>query len=142
MFMKHFIGLFTAIVLALPASLAWSSQTRVLSLEDCIELALSQNQKAKSAQLGVQAANYQLDEARANFWPVLEYQYRTAPVPTQLDRALASFFEGNVTMFNAIHLGVGIPISGFGQLKTAQDLARSGIAAARQRERKDRSQVV
>ncbi|MBI4125953.1 MAG: TolC family protein [Deltaproteobacteria bacterium] len=102
-----------------------------LTLDDCVKMALERNEKVIGAQYGVNAAEGQLTEASANFWPVLDYQYRAAPVPTDVSRAVDSFFEGQVAMFNSLHVGVGIPLTAFGQIKTAKDLARHGIEAAK-----------
>lgn len=112
-----------------------------LSLEDCLKLSQERSGQVRGAEFGVVAARGQLAEASANLWPVLEYQYRVAPVPTNVDDAFNTFFDGQVTAFNSIHLGLGLPIMTFGQLHTAKSMARGGVDAARFQETKTREDV-
>lgn len=105
--------------------------SRVLALNDCIKFALERNQKLIAAGYDVDAAQGQLTEAKAQFWPVVEYKYRMAPVPKNVDNAFNEFFEGNVTFFNSIHVGIGAPITTFGQLQQVKRMAEGGVAAAR-----------
>lgn len=102
-----------------------------LTLDDCIRLALTRNQKLKASGYEIEAARGQLREASALFWPVFEYTYRAAPVPTNVDDAFNAFFDGQVTMFHSIHVGIGVPLITFGQLSTAKHMARNGVEAAR-----------
>ncbi len=103
---------------------------RVLSLDDCILLAVQRNRRLIAAGYEIEAARYRLKEAKALLWPVMEYKYRMAPVPKDVDDAFNKFFEGEVTLFNSLHVGIGVPLSSFGQLHTAQKMARGGIEAA------------
>ncbi len=113
-----------------------------LTLDDCIERALMHNMKLKAAGKDVEAAYGQLTEAKAQFWPVLEYNYRMAPVPVDVDDAFNKFFEGQVTFFNSIHVGIGVPITAFGQLHMAKKLAQGGVEAARIKSRQAESDVI
>jgi outer membrane protein TolC len=65
-----------------------------------------------------------------------------APVPTDVDDAWNSFWSGEVTFFNSIHVGIGVPITAFGQLHMARRLAQGGVEAARIRTRQAESDVV
>jgi outer membrane protein TolC len=96
----------------------------------------------KAANKDIEAAQGRLTEAKAAFWPVLEYKYRMAPVPTDVDDAWNSFWSGEVTFFNSIHVGIGVPITAFGQLHMARRLAQGGVEAARIRTRQAESDVV
>lgn len=132
-----FRGFFFFSILAFLDPLPVAAQAEdLLTLEKCIELTLANNQEIAGGNYGVQAAEAQLSEAQANFWPVIDYQYRAAPVPQNVDTALQSFFGGDITMFNSVSLGIGVPLTGFGQLKKAQELARTGVAAAQQKRQK------
>jgi outer membrane protein TolC len=113
-----------------------------LSLDDCIERALANNQKIRAAGYGVSAAQGQLIEAKAIGWPVLEYQYRVAPVPTDVNNAFSDFFNGNTTLFNSIKLAIGVPLVTFGQLGSAVKMARGGVEAARIEQGKTKANVV
>ncbi len=106
----------------------------VLSLEDCIKMALARNRRLIAAGYDIEAAKNQLMESKATFWPVMEYKYRAAPVPNDASDALNKFFEGELTFFNSIHLGIGFPMASFGQLKEAQHLAAGGVEAAKLKE--------
>jgi len=98
-----------------------------LALNDCIKLALERNAKLIAAGYDIDASGFRVIEAKAAFWPVLEYKYRMAPAPTDVDNAFDSFFRGDLTLFNSIHVGVGVPITTFGQLHTAKQLAEGGV---------------
>ena len=113
-----------------------------LSLEDCLKIALEQNMKIKASGQEEVAARGQLTEAKAGFWPVVEYNYRVAPVPTDITNAFDSFFDGQVTLFNSFHVGVGVPLITFGQLHTAKKLAEGGLEAARINGEKARATVM
>lgn len=114
----------------------------VLTLDDCIKLALENNEKLKGAGYAIKAAESRLKEAKAAFWPVIEYEYWLAPVPTDATRAFNAFFEGELALFNRIKVGVGIPIFASGQLMTAKKLAKVGIEATKQLSRKEQADVV
>ncbi|MFA5812331.1 MAG: TolC family protein [bacterium] len=113
-----------------------------LTLDDCIRLALARNARLKAAGQDVEAARGQLTEAKAAFWPVLEYQYRIAPVPNDVNDALNKFFDGEVTFFNSIRVGIGVPLMAFGQLHTAKKLAQGGLEAARTNEEKAHNNTI
>lgn len=115
-------------------SVAWAETSdvpAVLSLDDCIRLALTRNEKIEGADFSIDAAENQALETRALLWPVLDYRYRAAPVPTDVARALDSFFDGQMTLFQSFHIGMVVPVSTFGQLSTAKRLAEQGVKAAR-----------
>ena len=119
-----------------------AKKTMVVSLEQCVQYALSENQKLRAAGYGVDAAKAQLMEAHARWWPVLEYEFRAAPVPQNVDDAVNSFFSGNVVGFFSYKMVLGIPITAFGQLTAAQELAKGGIRAAEHNVLKERSQLI
>jgi len=120
---------------------SWPGKVR-LSLGDCLRIALTRNALMKAAGEDIEAARGQHAEASAAFWPVVEYKYRMAPVPTDVDNAFNAFFDGQLTFFNSIHIGVGVPITTFGQLLLAQRMAKGGIEAARIRRAQTESDVV
>ncbi|MFH1829320.1 MAG: TolC family protein [Pseudomonadota bacterium] len=113
-----------------------------LTLEDCINRALERNMQLRAADKDIEAARGQLIEAKAQFWPVLEYKYRMAPVPTDVDDAFNKFFEGQVTFFNSIHVGIGVPLVTFGQLHMAKKLAQGGVEAATIRSKQAEGDVI
>lgn len=101
------------------------------SLAKCIDLSLERNQKLKGSVYEVEAAQGQYTESKALFMPVLEYQWRIAPVPTDVNDAFNRFFDGQLTLFNGVHVAVGMPIGTFGQLQSAKHMAKNGVEAAK-----------
>ncbi|MBN1283080.1 MAG: TolC family protein, partial [Proteobacteria bacterium] len=122
-------------------SKGWPGRVR-LSLEDCLRLALTRNMRLRAAGEDIEAARSQRQEASAAFWPIIEYKYRMAPVPTDVDNAFNAFFDGQLTFFNSIHVGIGMPVTTFGQLLLAKRLADGGIEAAKIRRAQTESEVV
>jgi outer membrane protein TolC len=114
----------------------------VLKLEDCIKLAVENNEKLKGAGYAISAAESKLKEAKAAFWPVIDYEYWIAPVPTDAQRAFDAFFEGELALFNRIKVGIGVPVFASGQLRTAVQLGKHGVAASRELNIKERESVV
>lgn len=112
-----------------------------LTLEECLRLALVHNGKLTAADHAVDAAEAQAMEADVRFWPVFDYEYRTAPVPQDLSDAAGSFFSGSVSWFHSLSLTIGVPVYAFGKLTTLQALATRGIRAAEQQKRKEAAQV-
>lgn len=103
---------------------------RRLTLQDCVKLALDRNARLRAAGYDIEIAQAQLEQAEAQFWPVFEYNYKAAPVPTDVRNALKTFFDGQLTLFQSIHVGIGVPLSTFGQLSKARKMAKGGIEAA------------
>ena len=118
------------------------SVPRAMTLEDCVKAALARNVRLRASGYDVEAAKGQLIEAKAAFWPVLEYNYRIAPVPTDVNDAFQKFFEWQVTLFNSFHVGIGIPVVTFGQLHTAKHMAEGGVRAAQWSEAKMRETTI
>ncbi len=101
-----------------------------LTLEDCIRIALEHNSKLAATEYGIEAAKAQLREASIGGMPIFEYEYRSAPVPHDVTHAMESFFSADWSWFHRLKIGVGIPLYSFGKISLAQDMAKSGIAAA------------
>lgn len=114
----------------------------VLSLEQCIAMALSENDKLRAAGYGVAAAKGQLTEAKARFWPVFDYEAYLAPVPRNVDDAVNSFFSWNVAAWARVKFVLGIPMYAFGQLTAARKLAEGGVVAAQHRVVKEREKLI
>lgn len=113
-----------------------------LTLEDCIRLALLNNNKIQSSEYGIDSAKAQYSEASARFWPIFEYEWLTAPVPSNASNAIGSFFRGDLKWWNKIRIAMGMPLYAFGKLDLAQDLARGGITAAREERKKQKLSTV
>ncbi len=114
----------------------------ILNLDDCIKMALENNEKVIGSGFGIDAAQGQLREANAAWWPIIEYQYRIAPVPTDATRAFDAFFEGELALFNSFRFAVGMPMFASGQLLTARQLAKNGVTASKENDIKEREVTV
>ncbi|MBI4238442.1 MAG: TolC family protein [Deltaproteobacteria bacterium] len=109
-----------------------------LTLGECIRRTEQHNKKVRAGDYAIGAAKAQQEEADARFWPIFEYEYRTAPVPNDASDALSAFVKGNITWFHSARVGMAIPLTGFGKLTLLQQLARQGAHAAVQEQEKER----
>lgn len=113
-----------------------------MSLEDCIKYALRNNRKILSGDYAITAAEAQENEAHALGMPTFDYEYVSAPVPKDATRAVQTFFQGQWVWEHRIKLSMAIPVTTFGKLATAAELAGRGIDAARERRVADEVQMV
>lgn len=109
--------------------MAQEAEVLELGLADCLKLSSANHGKIEGMKHSIEAAKWRHNEAEARFWPVLEYKNRMAPVPTDADNPVSTFFNGDVTFFNSLHVGVAVPLYASGQLTLAQKLARHGVEA-------------
>lgn len=109
-----------------------------LTLADCVRRTQLHNKKVRAGDYALVAAQAQQDEADVRFWPIFDYEYRTAPVPNDASDALSAFVRGNITWFHSARVGMAIPLTGFGKLTLIQKLARQGMHAAVQEQARER----
>lgn len=102
-----------------------------LNLNECIDMALRNNEEIKKTRYDIYGTLARKIEATKRYVPVVSYKYRFAPVPRDLDNAGQSFFSGDISVFNSIKLEVGIPVSTFGRLQVAKELADIGVDASK-----------
>lgn len=98
-----------------------------LNVFECIRLALLQNQEIKAARHDIEVVLAKKIEATKRYIPVVKYQYRTGPVPRDLDNPVQSFFGGDISVLNAFKVEVGAPLYTFGRITIAKTLADLGI---------------
>jgi outer membrane protein TolC len=114
-----------------------------LNLQECIELALRNNEDIKAASYDILESIAKKIEPTKRYVPVIEYKYRVAPVPQDVDDPLESFFvHQDISVFNSISLEAGIPVTTFGQLTLYQQLADIGIDASQLQQQRTASDVV
>lgn len=101
-----------------------------LNYKQCVEMALQNNNLVQAARYKVLESKAKEKEAHPRGIPVIKYQHRIAPIPQDIDNAASSFFSGDIAVFNNFKLELGSPITTFGKLETAQDLAQLGIDAS------------
>lgn len=102
----------------------------ILDYGECVRLALENNDEIRAADQEIELSTGKMAETRRRGIPAIHYQYRVAPVPEDIDNAAGSFFDGDITVFNSLKLEMGSPLSTFGKIETAQELARLGIDAS------------
>lgn len=107
-----------------------------VTLAEAIRAAMANNPRIRGGDEAIAAAGAQRDETFAIGHPILDYEYRTAPVPNDVSRAAAAFFEGQWSWFHSVKLAVGVPLFTFGKLSIAHQLADQGIMAAQWDQRK------
>lgn len=98
-----------------------------LHVQECIRLALMQNEEIKAARHDIDVVVAKKIEATKRYVPVVKYQYRTGPVPRDLDNPTQSFLEGEISLLNAFKVEMGAPIYTFGRISIAKNLADLGI---------------
>lgn len=134
-------GAFLVLFCLLSVAQAMAEPPLRLTLEDCLQLASENHAKLEAKDYGIEGAKWRLNESRARFWPIIDYKHRMAPVPTDASEAAESFLQGELTFFNSIRVGLGMPLYAFGQLTTVQKLARQGVKAAEVERDKDEGQI-
>ncbi|MBI2091636.1 MAG: hypothetical protein HYT75_01395 [Deltaproteobacteria bacterium] len=92
-------------ILAEPVDLMPAAPLR-MTLEDCIKIALEHNAKLQATGYAVDAARAQFREASAVGWPIVDYEYRSAPIPHDVSNAMDSFFSGDMAWWNKLKVGV------------------------------------
>jgi len=113
-----------------------------LGIKDCVQMALLNNREIKAQNYAIDGAEWKLKEAQPKGIPVFEYEFLSAPAPRDVDEAVESFFNGNITYFQKGHIGMGIPLTSFGKIHMAQDLAKSGISAEKEKKIEKQNEVV
>lgn len=98
-----------------------------LGLNQCIGLALKQNEQIKAAFYDIQTVVAQKIEATKRAIPVVKFKYRVAPVPQDVNNPASSFFKGDISILNSFKVEVGAPVYTFGRLNIAKTLADLGI---------------
>lgn len=119
-----------------------SGEVLRLTLDGCIKRAMTYNPELQVADYSIEAAGEKINEASRLGHPLLEYEYDLGPVPRDVKNAVSSFFSGNLTVFNKVKLGVGIPIETFGKVKTGKELAEKGVEAEQARKVMKKSEIV
>jgi len=114
----------------------------LVSLDDCVKMALLNNKEIRASDYDIEAAQWRLREAKAGGMPVVEYSVELGPAPTDIDNALESMFNGNITLASRFRLELGIPVYTFGKLAIAQSLAKDGVQAERVKKEQKENEIV
>lgn len=113
-----------------------------LNLEECVDLALRNNEEIKLKHHDIYTYIAKKIEATKRYIPVINYKYRFAPVPRDLDNPSTSFFSGDITVMNQIRLEAGIPISTFGRLSINKELADLGVEAGKMQKQRKADEII
>lgn len=137
-----------------------------LSLQDCIDYAMKQNQRRTISKLAVETAEYQLNQALSSFWPQLSlnagysrfdenfnfifpentytYTVNIPGLPPLSGQTLVP--EQNVTIMEKesflTSVDMNYPIFTGGMRSGSVDAARSSIEAAKQSERRTELEII
>ncbi|MFO1519304.1 MAG: TolC family protein [bacterium] len=111
-------------------------------LTDCVRMSVRNNSELRGAEYEIEESKWKLKEAQPRGIPVINYQYEAAPAPTDANDPVGSFFNGDVTMENRVKVEVGFPITSFGKIHTAQQLAKEGITASIEKKNQKSSEIV
>ena len=99
-----------------------------LDFRECVKLALLQNQEIKAAGHDIDTVLAKKIEATKRYIPVVKYQYRTGPVPRDLDNPIQSFFvKRDISVLSAVKIEAAAPLYTFGRLGLAKELADLGV---------------
>ena len=113
-----------------------------LNLEECIDWALNYNPEINAADFSIEEFMAKKVGASRIGHPIVEYEYTLAPAPKDASDALGSFFSGDLTVFNRVKVGVGIPLYTFGKVKTGKNLAQKGIEAEQEKKTKEKAETI
>jgi outer membrane protein len=112
-----------------------------LNLNDCLQRAYAYNGQLRVHDYDIDVATGKLQETKRIGKPVVEYEYNLAPAPRDLDNPIESFFNGDISVFNRLKVGVGVPLTTFGKLSLAQSMAQEGILAESLKQKKEKVQI-
>jgi len=112
------------------------------NLKECTEMALKNNEVIKASHYDVISAIAQKMEATKRYVPVVNYEYRVAPVPRDINNPTQSFVDGDISIFNSVKIEMGVPVTTFGKLTVSKELADLGIDASRLKKKRKANEVV
>ena len=101
-----------------------------LNLEECLQRAYAYNGQLRALDYDRDIAHEKVGETKRIGRPVVEYEYTVAPVPRDVENAMESFFSGDLSVLNRFKLWVATPLTTFGKLKLAREMAYEGVNAA------------
>ena len=113
-----------------------------LGLAECIRRALEFNPELEVADANIRTAEEKEREVRKIGYPILDYEYNIGPAPKDVSNAMESFFSGDLTVFNKLKVGVGVPLQTFGKVKVGKQLAAIGTAAEKEKKRQKKGELV
>ncbi len=119
-----------------------SGDKLLLNLEDCLKMAVLNNKEVKATDYAIENMEWKLKEAQPRGSPTFEYKFDAAPAPRDADRAIGSFFDGDITYLQRGSITMAIPVFTFGKLSLAQDLAKVGISAEKEKQVQKKNEVL
>ncbi|MBI2083403.1 MAG: TolC family protein [Deltaproteobacteria bacterium] len=118
-----------------------SEEILILDLKECIHRAALFNGEIQAADYDIETAEARKDNVRKIGIPVAEYEYNVGPAPRDVSNAVESFFTGDLTVFNRVKVGVGVPLQTFGKVKTGKALADLGIMAEKEKKMGKKAEI-
>lgn len=116
-------------------------KTVSLSLKECLGRATTLNRQLEVADYDIKTAEEKENEVRKIGFPVLEYEYNVGPAPKDVSHAIDSFFSGDLTVFNKLKVGLGVPLQTFGKVGTGKQLADLGIQVEKEKKEAKKKEI-
>lgn len=101
-----------------------------LSLAECMDLAVKNNQEIKIKKYDIEKILAQKIEATKRYVPVVKYKYNLAPVPRDIDNPFDAIAKGDISVLNSIKIEAGAPITTFGRIEMAKYMSELGVDLA------------
>lgn len=118
-----------------------SEEILILDLKECIKRATLFNGEIQAADYDIKTAEAKRESVKRIGMPVAEYEYNVGPAPRDVSNAVESFFTGDLTVFNRVKVGVGVPLQTFGKAKTGKALADLGIMAEKEKKTGKKAEI-
>lgn len=130
-FRRDMVTFLTVLIFCQAAFLRSSHAEKIpyyrLNLKQCFDLALRNNEEIKAAGHDIEYILAKKIEAMKRYVPVTNYKYRMGPIPRDLENPADALGRGDISVFNSFRVETGAPITTFGRLTLAQQLADLGI---------------
>ncbi|QQR79895.1 MAG: TolC family protein [Deltaproteobacteria bacterium] len=139
---RKLIQVFFVIILTSIAPFKNLLSAEHLNLKQCLSLALIRNPEMEIADYSIEGATEKKGEADKIGYPIFDYEYNLAPAPKDTTQALQSFGHGDITPFNRIKIGMGVPLNTFGKVKTGKALADVGVEAEKRKKDQKKAEIV
>lgn len=112
-----------------------------LNLKQCLQRALTHNPDLGVADESLAGVLEKRTEVNKIGKPIVDYEYNLGPAPRDAADAVDSFFSGDLTVFNKMKIGVGVPLQTFGKVKTGKALASVGAEAEREKKVQKKAEI-
>ncbi|MCE5243822.1 MAG: TolC family protein [Syntrophobacteraceae bacterium] len=123
----------------------------VLGLDELVRMALERSPELKQAEMDVQSARSDLQQAKAGQWAQMDVTAIAGPVPNadepyvKVNSKGIGYLqndEGGIGIFGKLEINIVQPLYTFGKISNRQDAAASGVAVQKAGKEKKRGDVM